>query len=82
MHTSLDWTRPWYASIEATARQIVDQSDWLTALNQQSAAMGLTNHRGLPLHFVDQTSLPDGTSYEMFISTTGKVPTRHNLHDF
>jgi hypothetical protein len=81
VHGSLDWTRPWYASIETSARQIVDHSNWLRALNQQSAALGLTNHRGLPLHFVDQTSLPEGTSYEFFISTSGKVPTRNNLHD-
>ncbi len=44
--------------------------------------MNLSNHRGLPLRFVEQAVLPEGTAYEAFISATGKVPTRDNLHDF
>ncbi len=32
--------------------------------------------------FVPQESLPEGTAYEEFISATGNVPTRDNLHDF
>jgi hypothetical protein len=42
----------------------------------------LRNHRGLPIHFVPQADLPAGMAYEAFISATGKVPTRDNLHDF
>jgi hypothetical protein len=44
--------------------------------------MSLTNHNGMPLSFVDQSSLQEGMAYEAFISETGKVPTRENLHDF
>ncbi|WP_460841889.1 DUF3025 domain-containing protein [Noviherbaspirillum agri] len=44
--------------------------------------MDLRNHRGLPIQFVPQAHLPPGMAYEEFISTTGGVPTRENLHDF
>jgi hypothetical protein len=36
----------------------------------------------LPIRFVPQADLPEGVAYEAFISTTGGVPTRNNLHDF
>lgn len=78
----IDWNRPWYASIRTAADKIVVSPDWRAALNAQSAALSLTNHNGLPLSFVEQTSLPEGTAYEAFISETGGIPTRDNLHDF
>lgn len=80
--TTIDWQRPWYASVRNVALQIIGQPDLHSALNQQSEAKQLTNHRGLPLRFVEQSALPEGVAYESFISTTGKVPTRDNLHDF
>lgn len=82
MLSSIDWTRPWYASIRQAAEKAVAQSDLLIAFNQQSATLSLTNHRQLPLRFVEQTKLPEGVAYEAFISDTGNVPTRNNLHDF
>ncbi len=78
----IDWTRPWYTSVSTASGKIVPHHDWRAALNSQSAVLSLTNHRGLPLSFVDQTMLPEGTAYEAFISATGDVPTRNNLHDF
>ncbi len=33
------------------------------------------------LKFVAQGALPEGEGYEPFIATTGKIPTRDNLHD-
>ena len=33
------------------------------------------------LSFVSQNSLPEGIGYEQFIGSTGKIPTRDNLHD-
>nr|WP_233410558.1 DUF3025 domain-containing protein [Rugamonas sp. CCM 8940] len=48
----------------------------------QAAALDLCNHQGLPLRFVAQGELPEGTAYEAFIGATGGVPTRDNLHDF
>ena len=56
--------------------------DWCAALNLQCIAMSLTNHNGMPLSFVEQSLMSEGMAYEAFISETGKVPTRDNLHDF
>nr|WP_218892854.1 DUF3025 domain-containing protein [Duganella sp. 1224] len=50
--------------------------------SQQAAALGLRNHLGLPVSFVPQEALPEGTAYEEHIGATGCVPTRDNLHDF
>ena len=82
MFTTIDWMCPWYASIRDAAKTVSGCSEWTTALNQQCVAKALTNHRDLPLCFVEQSALPDGMAYEAFISATGKVPTRDNLHDF
>lgn len=78
----IDWTRPWLAPFRSTAEPIIQAADWRFALNSAAAAAALQNHRGLPIHFVPQAELPAGTAYEAFISATGNVPTRENLHDF
>ncbi len=77
----IDLTRPWYASIASAATTVITQTNWLKALNQQSLDLSLTNHRGLPVSFVEQSALPESTAYESFISETGCVPTRNNFHD-
>jgi len=82
MFATVDLARPWCAAIRDAAEATVDRVDWATALNQQCRAQALTNHRGLPLSFVEQSVLPKGTAYETFISQTGQVPTRNNLHDY
>ncbi|GAB2878722.1 hypothetical protein GCM10027046_03160 [Uliginosibacterium flavum] len=79
---AVDWPRPWYASVAQAAERLQGAADDLTALNQQARTLALHNHRGLPLSFVTQAALPMGTAYEVFISATGRVPTRANLHDF
>lgn len=79
---SIDWARPWYASISGIAEQVIGHANWMAVLNQACTAQALTNHHSLPVSFVEQAALPEGTAYEAFISTTGKVPTRDNLHDF
>jgi hypothetical protein len=79
---SIDWERRWLAPYRAVAEPIIQAGDWLSALNKAIAATGARNHRGLPIRFVAQSDLPAGTPYEAFISTTGQVPTRENLHDF
>lgn len=78
---AIDWTRPWFAPIRDCAERIVEQPEWRAAMNVHSANIGLTNHRSLPISFVEQTALPAGMAYEAFISSTGQVPTRNNLHD-
>lgn len=76
----INWERPWLTPLLPTAQPILQSADWREALN--AAATSLQNHRGLPVRFVSQTDLPPKIAYETFISETGKVPTRDNLHDF
>ncbi len=82
MLQAIDWSRPWYESVRTAAGQLTADAHFRDSFNAQAAALGLRNHQGLPLSFVPQEALPDGTAYEAFIGATGGVPTRDNLHDF
>lgn len=81
MLAQIDWSRPWLDSVRPAFQRLHDGSV-IDAFNASAAALGLTNHRGLPLRFVPQAELPEGAAYEEFIGATGCVPTRDNLHDF
>lgn len=78
----VDWSRPWLLPYRELAAPIVQAGDWRAALNCAARDAGLRNHRDLPIRFVPQAFLPAGQAYESFISETGGVPTRDNLHDF
>jgi hypothetical protein len=78
--SDIDWSCPWLAPLLPAAKLILRSANWRQALNDGAAS--LQNHRGLPIRFVPQAELPAKTSYEAFISDTGRVPTRDNLHDF
>jgi len=78
----IDWRRPWLSRIRDTAQPILQAGNWREAVNLAAQTAGLRNHRGVPVRFVTQSSLPDGMAYEAFISASGGVPTRDNLHDF
>lgn len=78
----VDWQRPWLAHLHVAAKPILQADHWRDALNDSASRRGLQNHRGHPIQFVPQSCLPPGTAYEAFISATGCVPTRENLHDF
>lgn len=83
MLDSIDWSRPWLASVRpAFARLDLEHHSVIDAFNREARRMGLCNPGGLPLSFVPQSALPDGVAYEEFIGATGGVPTRDNLHDF
>ena len=82
MLQAVDWSRPWYDSVRTAAGKLPSDGSFMDSFNQQAAALGLRNHAGLPLAFVPQAALPDGTAYEAYIAATGGVPTRDNLHDF
>lgn len=83
MLSQIDWSRPWYDAVRpAFDRLDLAGDDFLDAFNRSAAALGLRNGAGLPLRFVPQSALPEGTAYEEFIGATGQVPTRDNLHDF
>ena len=79
---NIDWERPWLGPLLPIADPILQAEDWRQALNAAAASAALQNLRGLPIRFVPQADLPAKTSYEAFISDTGGVPTRDNLHDF
>ena len=79
---AIDWRQPWLAPLLPLLETVAAADDWKQALTRIAGERGLHNHRGLPLQFVPQAALPDGTPYESFISASGCVPTRDNLHDF
>jgi hypothetical protein len=78
----IDWHRPWLAPLRPAAELVLQAPTWRDGLNQQAAIRNLRNHLSLPIQFVPQSDLPEGMAYESFISATGCVPTRDNLHDF
>jgi len=87
MLAQIDWSHPWYDSVRPAFERLgLEGEDALAgfsaAFNRNAAILALRNHRDLPITFVPQESLPEGTAYEAFISATGGVPTRDNLHDF
>ncbi|KVD45569.1 hypothetical protein WS61_13485 [Burkholderia sp. ABCPW 11] len=83
----IDWSAPWLAPYaepgrawQAAAR--AGEAALLDALNGALRGGGRVTGRGRPLRFVPQAELPPGIAYETHIAATGRVPTRHNLHDF
>lgn len=79
---AIDWSRPWLAPFRTGASCLLAAADWRAAANEAAAVLELRNHRGFAIRFVPQEALPPGTAYEAFISSTGQVPSRDNLHDF
>jgi hypothetical protein len=77
----IDWRQPWLAPLVPVAEMVLRSSNWRDGLNATASKLGLLNHRSLPLRFVSQADLAPGVAYETFISDSGKVPTRDNLHD-
>ena len=82
MLETIDWHRPWLAPFLPVVEAASAGGDWRAVFNALSNAKAIHNHAGLPLRFVDQGALPPDVPYETFISETGGVPTRPNLHDF
>lgn len=78
----IDWRQPWLTPVLPAAERVLQESDWRGGLNAVARDLGLQNHRALPISFVPQSDLPARIAYETFISESGGVPTRDNLHDF
>lgn len=78
----IKWDRIWLEPFSSIGLSAIANEDWRAELNEKAIMGCFVNHLGLPLQFVDQSDLPVDTSYESFISTTGRIPTRRNLHDF
>ncbi|MGS0741258.1 DUF3025 domain-containing protein [Glaciimonas sp. GG7] len=79
---AINWQQPWLSPFRELGAQFSATQDWRAVLNTAATERDIRNHLGLPIAFVAQTALPAGTAYEAFISDTGCVPTRDNLHDF
>jgi hypothetical protein len=83
----IDWALPWFAPHESRGRRwqqaaLASAADQLREMNVDAAAAEVTTGRGQRLAFIPQDELPPDTAYEAHIAATGRVPTRHNLHDF
>lgn len=78
----VNWKQPWLVPLLTAADPVLQALDWRKAINTSAKAQDLRNHRGLPICFVQQEELPPSMAYETYISETGCVPTRDNLHDF
>lgn len=78
----IDWEQPWLAPLRTLGKSIVASADWRQALNDAAARAGISNHRSHQINFVLQEDLPARMAYEQFISESGCIPTRDNLHDF
>jgi hypothetical protein len=79
---AIDWQRPWLAPFRTIGKEISQAPDWREALTGAAAKIDLLNHRQLPICFVPQSCLASDAAYEQFISQTGCIPTRENIHDF
>lgn len=76
----LDWTVPWlepWRTIGARVWQGLGEG----AAGSVAAALNAHATPATPVHFVAQSLLPPGESYEAFIFAQRRVPTRDNLHD-
>jgi hypothetical protein len=83
----IDWARPWFAQHETRGRRwqqaaLAGYGRYLDELNADARASAQRTGRGQSLAFIAQDELPGGVAYEAHIAATGRVPTRHNLHDF
>lgn len=79
----IDWAQPWYDTVRPAFERAAPPPDsFIDVFNGAARALDLRCGAGLPLRFVPQELLPEGTAYEEFIGATGQVPTRDNLHDF
>lgn len=79
---AIDWQQPWLHPFRTLGQQLTASDDCRSALNALAQERNIRNCQGLPLRFVEQAELPAATAYEAFIGSSGKVPTRDNLHDF
>ena len=82
MELEIDWSMPWYNSVRGAAERVPYSGDWLAWLNRYAHKQNITNADGLPLHFIEQSSMPPDVAYESYIARTGGVPTRAVPHDY
>ncbi|WP_394780378.1 DUF3025 domain-containing protein [Undibacterium sp.] len=81
-YDGITWQQRWYAPVLPVASRVIVADDWRAQINAEAASLSMQNHRQQRIRFVEQQALSEGAAYEAFISDTGQVPTRENLHDF
>ena len=84
---AIDWSKPWFAQFARRGQRwqraaLTSYAALLAEMNADAANTCQTTGRGQRLAFIAQDELPPGAAYEAHIASTGRVPTRHNLHDF
>jgi hypothetical protein len=79
---AIDWQRPWLTHLRELGVMIASSSDWMSNANQVASQRGVCNSNAKPISFVPQEGIADLSGYEAHIYSTGKIPTRDNLHDF
>lgn len=75
----VDWSQPWLAQL-GTHAGLFDADDVRAALTRRARELRLRNAAGAPIEFVAADDA-QGNPYETHIASTGRVPTRLNLHD-
>jgi len=76
---AIDWSAPWLAPLRNLGQPVAQQLQHDPAVHR---ALQAAAPPALPVGFVPQSELPEGTAYEQYIWDTHRVPTRDNLHDF
>lgn len=76
---AIDWSAPWLAPWRTLGQPVAQQLQHDPAVHR---ALQVAAPPALPVGFVPQSELPEGTAYEQYIWDTRRVPTRDNLHDF
>ena len=76
---AIDWSAPWLAPLRNLGQPVAQQLQHDPAVHR---ALQAAAPPALPVGFVPQSELPEGTAYEQYIWDTRRVPTRDNLHDF
>ena len=76
---AIDWSAPWLAPWRNLGQPVAQQLQHDPAVHR---ALQAAAPPALPVGFVPQSELPEGTAYEQYIWDTRRVPTRDNLHDF
>lgn len=76
---AIEWSAPWLAPWRGLGQHVAQRVQGGGPVHQ---ALQAAAPCGVPVGFVPQDELPEGTAYEQYIWDTRRVLTRDNLHDF
>ena len=80
MPPEINWFAPWLSAWTSPGQQLA--AGWRAGEPLPDLLSAAGARQALPVQFVPQDRLPEGTAYEEFIFDHRQVPTRDNLHDF